>query len=268
MKVYKVAHYMTLLLLSLVSIIPFGVLLYLAFTTESIKRKEGLGLTFSNFTDTITKFDIIRALTNSFVITFGAILILIMASSFAGYAIARFKIFFNKAIYLLFLFSMMIPAIINSVPLYKVMHAIGGINSRWAMMLLLAANALPFATFLYAGFMSSIPEELEEAAIVDGANRLQVFFYIVLPLLTPVTASVVIINGIGIWNNYSQVVFYLQDQEVQTIPLAISMFFQQYGAQWHLMASATTMAMIPAVIVFVLGQKYFMKGLSAGAVKG
>lgn len=265
MKIRKIFHYMVLLLISCISIIPFGVLLYLAFSPDNIR---GGKITFSNFATAFSQFNIARALFNSVVITIGAVFILILISSLAGYAISRFKIVLNKTIYLIFLFSMMIPAVINSVPLYKVMHIIGGINSRWAMMLLLAANALPFATFLYAGFMSSIPKELEEAAFVDGATRLKVFFKVVLPLLRPVTMSIIIINGIGIWNNYAQVVFYLQDQQVQTIPLAISMFFQQYGAQWHLMAAATMIAMVPAVLLFAFGQKYFMEGLSAGAVKG
>ncbi|MCI1859179.1 MAG: carbohydrate ABC transporter permease [Sporolactobacillus sp.] len=265
MKLYQILYYILLFLIACISITPFCILLYLAVTTAEI---NGHAITLSNFATVLIRFNVGRAFFNSIVITLGAIIILILAASLAGYAISRFKIVINRTVYLIFLFSMMIPAIINSVPLYKVMQLIDGINSRWAMMLLLAANALPFATFLYAGFMSTVPKELEEAAFIDGATHLQVFFRIVLPMLRPVTMSIIIINGIGIWNNYAQVVFYLQDQKVQTIPLAISMFFQQYGAQWHLMAAASVIAMVPAVIVFTLGQKYFMKGLSAGAVKG
>lgn len=116
--------------------------------------------------------------------------------------------------------------------------------------------------------MSNIPIELEEAAAIDGASVIQRFSRIILPMLKPVFMSVVIIQGIGIWNNYAQVVFYLQDAKVQTIPLAMQLFFQQFGAQWHLMSSATIIAMVPALITFIFGQKYFMSGLNSGSVKG
>lgn len=266
MKISKVIHYIVLTLLLLISIIPFIVLIHLAFKISNGSNKEVWS--FTNFVQVVEKFDIGTAFMNSALITLGAIVVLIVFASMAGYTIARNKIVTNKAIYMLFLFSMMIPAIINSVPLYKVMQAIGGINSRWAMSLLLATNAMPFSTFLYAGYMTNIPVELEEAAKADGAGVFRVFWKIVFPLLKPVTMSIIIINGIGIWNNYAQAVFYLQDKKVQTIPLAMQLFFQQYGAQWHLMASATLIAMIPAVVTFIVGQKYFMEGLASGSVKG
>lgn len=248
--------------LCLISLIPFVVLLSLAFSSDSGD------VTFGNFGEVVKQFDIVRAFGNSISITVGAVIILLLCSSLAGYTIARNKIVTNKIIYYAFLFCMMIPAVINSVPLYRVMQAIGGINSRVAMMFLLAANNIPFSTFLVGGYMSNIPLELEEAAAVDGASAVQKFIRIVLPMLKPVFVSIVIIQGIGVWNNYAQVVFYLQDAKVQTIPLAMQMFFQQYGAQWHLMSSATVIAMLPALITFVFGQKYFMSGLNSGAIKG
>lgn len=257
-----VIHRIILFLLCLIAMIPFIVLIKLAFFNEKSV------LTFDNFSDVMNKFDIIRAFYNSAAITIGAVGILLVCSSLAGYSIARNKIVVNKVIYYLFLFCMMIPAVINSVPLYKVMQAIGGINSRWAMMFLLAANSMPFATFLIAGYMSNIPIELEEAAAIDGASTLQRFTKIILPMLKPVFMSIVIIQGIGIWNNFGQVVFYLQDAKVQTIPLAMQLFFQQYGAQWHLMSAATLIAMGPALITFIFGQKYFISGLNSGSIKG
>lgn len=255
-------HRVVLVLLCLIAMIPFIVLIKLAFFNNQSE------FTLENFSEVMNKFDIFRAFGNSAVITVGAVVILLFCSSLAGYSISRNKIVVNKLIYYTFLFCMMIPAVINSVPLYKVMQAIGGINSRVAMMFLLAANSMPFATFLIAGYMSNIPIELEEAAAIDGASVIQRFSRIILPMLKPVFMSVVIIQGIGIWNNYAQVVFYLQDAKVQTLPLAMQLFFQQFGAQWHLMSSATIIAMVPALITFIFGQKYFMSGLNSGSVKG
>lgn len=261
-KIAVTIHRLVMVLLCAIALIPFVVILKLAFFND---RNH---FTMGNFTGVISRFDIFRAFANSALITVGAVVILLICSSLAGYSIYRNKIVTNKLIYYTFLFCMMIPAVINSVPLYKVMRAIGGINSRVAMMFLLAANSMPFATFLVAGFMSNIPIELEEAAVIDGASVFQKLTRVILPLLKPVFMSIIIIQGIGIWNNYAQVVFYLQDVKVQTIPLAMQLFFQQYGAEWHLMSSATIIAMIPALLTFIFGQKYFMSGLSAGSVKG
>lgn len=251
-----------LVIVCVIAVLPFLVVIGLA-----LSGQDG-DVTLGNFAGVAREFNIGRAFFNSAVITVGAVIILLVCSSLAGYSIARNHIVTNKVIYYTFLVCMMIPAIINSVPLYKVMKAIGGINSPVAMMLLLAANSMPFATFLIAGYMSNVPIELEESAAVDGASAMQRFVRIVLPMLKPVFMSIVIIQGIGIWNNYSQVVFYLQDASVQTIPLAMQLFFQQYGAQWHLMSAATILAMLPALFTFVFGQRYFMNGLSAGALKG
>lgn len=255
-------HRIILVLLCVIALIPFAVVIKLALTQD-----DGT-FTVANFSGMSDEFNIVRAFFNSALITVGAVVILLICASLAGYSISRNHIITNKIIYYTFLFCMMIPAVINSVPLYKVMKAIHGINSPFAMMFLLAANSMPFATFLIAGYMSNIPIELEESAAVDGASAMQRFTRIVIPMLKPVFMSIIIIQGIGIWNNYSQVVFYLQDPEVQTIPLAMQLFFQQYGAQWHLMSAATILAMLPALFIFIFGQKYFMSGLSSGALKG
>ena len=136
------------------------------------------------------------------------------------------------------------------------------------MALVLAANALPFSVFLYTNFIRSMPKEIEESAIVDGCTWFSAFWRITFPLLKPVTAAVVIVNGLGIWNNYAQAVFFLQKPAVRTVPLAVSMFFQQYGARWNLMAAAAAIGAAPAVAAFILFQRQFIKGLAAGALKG
>mgnify|MGYP001498711833 FL=1 len=173
-----------LVLVCVIAILPFAVVIGLALT-----RDDG-GVTLANFPGVAREFDIGRAFLNSALITVGAVVILLLCSSLAGYSIARNHIVTNKFIYYTFLVCMMIPAIINSVPLYKVMKAIGGINSPVAMMLLLAANAMPFATFLIAGYMSNIPIELEESEAVDGASAMQRSARIVLPMLNHVSRSI------------------------------------------------------------------------------
>ncbi|WNR45930.1 carbohydrate ABC transporter permease [Paenibacillus roseipurpureus] len=267
-----ISKYVIVFIMALLSIIPFYVLLYLALNPPSRTMFDGFNLLpdfhFQNFSSAWKSSKLGNAIINSLIITVGAVLTIVLVSSTAGYSIARFKNKWNSAIYSTLLLCMMIPAIIITVPLYTLMKNIHGINSHWAMILLLATNSLPLAIFLYTSFIKALPREIEESAIMDGCTYFSAFWRITFHFLKPVTASVVIISGLSIWNNYGQAVFFLQSQSMRTVPLAINMFFQSYGAQWNLMAAAAVIGVSPAVITFLVFQKYFIKGITAGAVKG
>lgn len=269
---HKTIRIFVIFLITVLAIFPFYVLTLLAFTSPSVNFSVHLVLLpqlyFDNFLQAWKTSEIGRAILNSLVITIGAVGVIVTFGSMAGYAVARVHNRFNKIIFGVMLGCMMIPGIINTVPLYTLMKSIDGINTHWAMVLVTATNAMPFSVFLYFGFISGLPVSLEEAAIMDGCTKIGAFWRIIFPLLKPVTSAVVIINGLSIWNNYGQAVFFLQKQAMRTIPLAISMFFQQYGAKWHLMAAASMIGLAPAVITFIVFQKYFIKGITAGAVKG
>ena len=268
----KIFCYVSSVLIALLSIVPFYVLSLLALSSNSNSFSKKFffipDFKFDNFIQAWTTSKIAVSILNSLIITVGALAVIILFSSSAGYAIARFKNKFNSTIFTILLVCMMIPGIINTVPLYILMRSIGGINTYWAMIFVCSANSLPFAVFLYSGFIKGISKELEESAIIDGCTRFSAFFRVIFPLLKPVTASVVIISGLGVWNNYSQAVFFLQEQSKQTIPIAISMFFQQYGAKWNLMAASALIGLLPAVFTFIVFQKYFIKGLAEGSIKG
>ncbi|HUC94322.1 MAG TPA: carbohydrate ABC transporter permease [Paenibacillus sp.] len=264
--------YAIVTIMALLSLIPFYILLYLSLNTPSRTLFDGLLLLpdfyFPNYLEAWRKSDIGNATVNSLIIAVGAVALIILASAMAGYAISRYNNKFHSLVFNVLLICMMIPAIIITVPLYSLMKSIGGINTQWAMILLMASNGLPFSVFLYTGFVKGLPREVEESAIIDGCTPFTAFWRVTFHFLRPVTAAVVILQGLAVWNNYGQAVFFLQSQELRTIPLAVSMFFQQYGAQWNLMAAASVIGLTPAVIAFLLFQKYFIKGITAGAVKG
>jgi len=263
----KIPKYFMILIISFISIIPFYVLLLLALGDPSEKSLLPLWY-FRNFVEAWNKSNIGVSIINSFIITTGAIIIIILFASSAGYVIARFNNKFNSIIFWTLLACMMIPGIINTIPLYVLVRSINGINTRWAMILILATNALPFSVFLYTSFIKSIPKDIEEAAIIDGCTRFTAFWRVTFPLLKPVTAAVTIINGVGIWNNYAQAIFFLQIKSTRTIPLSISMFFQRYGADWNLMAATSIIGIAPILVMFLFFQKYFIEGLSMGSIKG
>lgn len=266
----KILKYLTVIIISVISLIPFYVLVLLASSKSSRDYANNFipRLYFKNFISAWNTSNLGVSILNSLIITIGAVAIIIVFASSAGYSIARTKSRMNRFIYNTLLICMMIPGIINTVPLYILLKKIGGIDSYWGMILVCSCNALPFSVFLYSNFIGAMSAEIEEAAIIDGCTKFSAFWRVTFPLLKPVTSSIVIINGLGIWNNYAQAVFFLQSQSKRTIPLAISMFFQQYGAKWNLMAAASIMGLAPAVLTFLIFQKYFIKGITAGSVKG
>ncbi|KIL39443.1 sugar ABC transporter permease [Gordoniibacillus kamchatkensis] len=259
-------------LISLISVFPFYVLLYLALSSPSRAIANGIAwlpdFRFRNFADAWNVSHIGMAMANSAIITGCSLLLIVALASSAGYSIARFAGKFNAAVLNTLLVSMMIPAIIITVPLYSLMKSIHGINTHWAMILLMAANAMPLSVFLYTSFIKLLPREVEESAVMDGCTYFSAFWRVTFHFLRPVTAAVVILSGLSIWNNYAQAVFFLQKSEMHTFPLAVAMFFQKYGAQWNLMAAAAAIGLAPAVLAFLAFQQYFIKGITAGAVKG
>lgn len=255
-----------------ISIIPFYALLYLSLNTPASTFFDGNILLpdfhFINYFNAWNTSRIDRAIINSLIITVGAVTIVVFFASSAGYSIARFKSRFNSSVFTILLLCLTIPAIIITVPLYILMKSISGINTHWAMILLTACNAMPFAVFLYTSFIKSLPREVEESAIIDGCTFFTAFWRVTFHFIKPATAAVVILTGLGIWNNYGQAVFFLQDQSMHTVPLAVSIFFQKYGAQWNLMGASAVIGLAPAVLAFLIFQKFFIKGITAGALKG
>jgi len=265
-------RYPVVILIALLSFIPFYTLITVGLGKPGAGFAGGSilipGFHVENYLQAWQSSSLGLAIVNSSIITVGAVLIVVLFASAAGFSISRFPSFFNRATFSIFLSAMMIPGIINTVALYTLMIRIHGINTHWAMILVLATNAMPFSVFLYTGFVRTMPREIEESAIIDGCSWIGAFVRVTFHFLKPVTASVIILQGLGIWNNYAQAVFFLQNQRMRTVPLAVSLFFQQYGANWNLMAAAAAIGVTPAVLMFIVFQRYFIKGITTGALKG
>jgi len=272
-KVLKIIRHACILFICLLCLFPFVILLILSLNTPQRVFYEGNMFVpdfyFKNYIEGWIKSNIGNAMVNSAIITIMAIAVIIVLSSMAAYSIARFQYRFNKLIFAILLCCMMIPGIINTVPLYTLMIDIGAINSLWGMALVCATNALPQGVFVFSGFIKSIPKEIEESAIIDGCSYFSSFWRIVFPLLKPSISAIVILNGFGIWNNYSQAVFFLQDSSKHNVPQALSVYFQQFaGAKWNLMAATAVIAIIPVITAFLFFQKNLINGLTDGALKG
>ncbi|QGH36451.1 ABC transporter permease subunit [Gracilibacillus salitolerans] len=260
------------LVITLLHLMPFYILI-----TTALKEKGDFSskwvfpteINWANFSEAWEKANLGNALLNTTIITFFAAILLIIVGSLAAYPLARRQTKLNKFMYMFFIAIMVVPPLAALVPLYQLVVSIGLMNTHEVAIFNNVAAYLPLTIFLYAGFIrSTIPKSLEEAARIDGASTINIFFRIVFPLLKPVTASVLIIACVFIWNDYQFAIFFLQDKSVQTMTVALSGFFGENTNNLNLVASAAIIAMLPMVILFLFLQKYFIKGLASGSVKG
>lgn len=257
---------------SAIAMIPFLVLLQMALNSPENMVGHSIWqmpeFTLDNIIVAWQKSELGKAMVNSFIIVIVSIVGLTLVASSAAYQIARFKSKFTILFSNLLVFSMAIPSIVSTVPLYLLMRNIHAINTLWGMILLNITFNLPFSIFLMSNFIRNISVTMEEAAIIDGCSCFSVFYRVLLPIMKPIIATVILLNTVTIWNEYGRSVFFLQKSELYTIPLRISMFMQQYTADWNLMAAGALVGMMPAVITFLAFQRYFIEGMTAGAVKG
>ncbi|WP_061962886.1 carbohydrate ABC transporter permease [Demequina aurantiaca] len=259
-----------LIVVCFVQLLPF----YVAFTT-SLKPKTDLSsqllppteFYFGNFASALGDGNILRAIFNSIVVTGVSTLLVCVLGALAAYPLARRKTWVNKVVMVLILSMIMVPPLSILVPLYSMMSDFGAINTYWGIILVMVTTHLSLSVFLYAAFLRTIPTSLEEAARLDGANLFQVLFHVVFPLLKPVTATVIILTGIATWNEYALSSYILTKPDVQTIAPAIASFFSTQSSNLGAAAAAALLALAPVLIAYLFLQKWFMKGMVAGAEK-
>ena len=205
---------------------------------------------------------------NSIVVTAASLALLLLVATPAAYAIARLALPGGRAIFVAILAMMMVPAQTTLIPLFLIVKELGLLNSRLGLVLVYAATGAAFSIFILRAFFLSIPPELEDAALCDGANRFQAFLHIVLPLARPGLATVAIFQGMEIWNEFFLAFIFVRDPERQTIPLGLVEFFSRYQSEWTLYFAALTTISLPVIVLYVAMQRQFIEGLTAGALKG
>lgn len=215
-----------------------------------------------------------QAFINSIIITAGSLISIVVASSMAAWVLVRTKTKISNLIFLLFVVAMIIPFQVVMIPLvswFRTLRDVTGIpflRSHFGMIFAYIGFGAPLSIFMYHGFMKSIPYELEEAAEIDGCNKVQTFVYIVFPILKPITITIMLLNGIWIWNDFLLPLLILgKGTPVQTVPLAIVNYVGAFVAEYQFLLTAVLIAMIPVVILFLFAQRYIIKGMVAGSIK-
>lgn len=224
-------------------------------------------LSFSNYIEAFKAMDFLKALSNSLIITVGSVALIIFFSSMLAYFLVRWKWKINGFIFMLLIASMIIPFQSLMIPFVSIYGGLGLLDSKYILIIFYLGFGLSLATFIYHGFIKNIPVELEEAAIIDGASRLQVFWKIVFPILKPVTVTVIILDVLWIWNDFLLPSLVLNSESLRTIPLSTFTFFGTYTNNYGLAMSALVLAIIPIIIFFLLLQKHIIRGVVEGAIK-
>jgi raffinose/stachyose/melibiose transport system permease protein len=224
-------------------------------------------LFIQNFIVAIEATNLPRAFFNTAVITAGATLGILLFSTMAAYPIARNPSRLNRAVRIFILSIMMVPALSLLVPLYVLLLRFGWLNRHHGIIFVHLAFHLPLAVFMFSNFIKTIPSELDEAALIDGCSVYSIFFRIIFPMLKPVVVSVVILTAIPVWNDFQYSVYFLTRSSMNVITLAVASFFQQTGSNPNVAAAAAIMVVIPLIVMYLILQKYFIKGMVDGAIK-
>lgn len=222
--------------------------------------------TLENYAEVVRATDFVQVFLNSCFVTGGSIVLNLAVSSLAGYALSRWKSKMANVLTLLFLSSMYVPFHTIMIALLETARQLGITGHLWGLILIYCGLQCPIPIFLIKGFASSVPKELEEAAVMDGCNIPYMFWKIILPLLKPILATVAVLNVLWTWNDY--LLPYLILGKPLTIPLSQMNFYGQYNQQWHLIMAGFVVSTIPVFFFFLFMQKYIINGISAGAVKG
>ncbi|RNA69759.1 carbohydrate ABC transporter permease [Alteribacter keqinensis] len=224
-------------------------------------------LNFSNFTQAAEMSNYFGAFLNSFFITSISVVLIIFLGSIAAFAIARNQDqMFYRIMYYFFVSGLFVPFQVMMLPLVQQLSTFGLLN-KWGLIILYATYGLFQCVFLYVAYFKSIPREIEDAALIDGCGVFRMYWYIIFPMLKPMTVTLLVLNIIWIWNDFLMPLVILQRSSDWTLPLMQYVFESQYAANYNLAFASYLMVLLPVIIIYLFLQRHIIGGVSDGAVK-
>jgi multiple sugar transport system permease protein len=264
-------RFVVLLAGAAVMVVPFAMMVATSFKQQSYVLTPDLvpdHATFDNYVRAWTSSGFAHYFLNSALVSLATVLLVLLLGSMMAYAFARFEFVGKKVVFYSMIATLMIPSMMLLIPQYFVARDLGVLDTKTGLVMFYVAGQLAFTTFLLRGFFAGVPRELDEAMLIDGANRLHIYWHLMLPLARPALATAAIFTFLGSWDEFVWAVTIIDSKDNRTLPMAIQLFQGQHGTSWGLVFAASTIAVIPVIAVFVVFQRFFVSGLAAGALKG
>ena len=223
-------------------------------------------VTLQNYED-LSGSDFPMYIRNSLMISIPATVLAVLVSLLAAYSFSRRNFRFRYSLLSIIVFSQLFPYIILTTPAYMIFYRLGLVNTREGLIITYTAISIPFSVYMLMGYLNSVPRELDEAAIIDGASTLGVIFRVVTPVAWPGITATAIFSFMRSWNDYLFALTLNTDNDLRTVPVGLANFFGQYTTDWGLVMTASVFATLPTLVIFFLLQRQLVSGLAAGAVK-
>ena len=256
---------------SAICLIPLLLILFNSLKDKKAASKMNLHLPdlpiqWSNFVKVIEKGKLATSFFNSLIYSAGSVILCVLFAALAAYVLSRNQTKLNKFLYMFIVLGITLP--VNYVALTRVLQFLHLNNTAIGIILLYTGTQLPFMTFLIHGFVAKVPVELDEAAVIDGCGPVHLFFLIVFPILKPAIATSTVLTFLNTWNEFVSPLYFLNRTEQWPMTLSVYNFFGMYFKDWNLVCADILLTSLPVLIVYLLGQKYIVSGMTAGAVKG
>lgn len=256
--------------MSLLVIVPLLITVFGSFKNPAEAQQFSLRLPtewqFGNYAHVIEEGGIGRALANSVIITAAVTVMVLIFGCMCAFIISRRQNRFTKGVYLLFLLGMVSP--IQIVTTFGLLRALNLVGTYLGVIMIITALQMPWTIFVLTGFIKTVPRELDEAALIDGARPLRIFFQIILPLLKPILATALVTTAMGAWNEFMVPLYFFNTSSKWTMPLTVYNFFGQYASNWNYVFADLVLTALPIAILYLFCQKYIVSGMTSGAVKG
>lgn len=267
------AVYIFIYALTLLWLVPVLTALITALRTNNDILTRGFWslpnvLTLKNFGEAWTRGGLTHYLPNSFIITLPSLVLTLLFSSLAGYALSRFRFRGDRLILFIFVAGMMLPFQILLLPVFRLVNALGLYNTYWALIIFHTAFQMGFCTFVLRNYMRTIPGEILEAARMDGCSEFRIYRQIMMPLTLPALAALATLEFTWIFNDFLWALILVQNDKLKPVTTGLAALRGQYVMDWTVIISGSLIATLPTVLVFLFLQRYFIAGLTLGATKG
>ena len=267
-----IGYHIIMIVWSFIAMAPVWILIINTLKTKKEIYTNPFGVprtwTLENYKSIMSGSDFINYFKNSFVVVVGSLAMILVLGSLAAYALAHWRSKTSKGIHFFFIIGMMLPIKIATIRLLQIMKALNTLNTLFCLYPVYIAMGLPTAIFILTEFIHGLPRELYEAGYMDGASRFKIWYRIVVPLIRPALATVAIYNLVPIWNDLWFPLIFITKESSKTVLLAVTRLQGQYTTDWPKLLTVLTLSSLPVIALYLAMSQSFIKGLTAGAVKG